>query len=185
MPSAECVRSRRLYQKGSTGRTLAEELFGGSWVLMTIPDANSNDNVLNGVSCPAVGACDAVGYYDNGGSPPGSGGDVVGQRLDRHGRRRPGRRPCNGLISVSCLSTASCMSVGTYRTAAGVNQDLIETLTAGAWAVHHPSPDANGAQQRADRGFVCGLDIVHGRWPLQQQRGGAVWPSSWPTGRGP
>ncbi len=132
------------YQSGGTTRTLAEELFGGSWVLTTSPNSGSGSNVLSDVSCPAVGACTAVGYFDNG-TVDRALAETLSASVWAVTPVQDQGTGLNELNGISCPATGSCVSVGTYRTAAGVNQDLIETLAAGTWSVHHPSPDANGA----------------------------------------
>ncbi len=116
----------------------------GSWVLTTTPDTGSGSNVLNAVSCPSVGACTAVGYFDNGTVDRALAESLSASVWAVMPVQDQGTG-LNELNGISCPATGSCVSVGTYRTAAGVNQDLIETLVAGTWSVHHPSPDANGA----------------------------------------
>ena len=123
---------------------MAEELFGGSWVLTTSPNSGSGSNVLSDVSCPAVGACTAVGYFDNG-TVDRALAESLSASVWAVTPVQDQGTGLNELNGISCPATGSCVSVGTYRTAAGVNQDLIETLAAGTWSVHHPSPDANGA----------------------------------------
>ena len=143
-PEASACVAVGSYQSGATSRALAEELFGGSWVLTTVPTAGSGTNVLAGVSCAAVGACVTVGYYDNAGVDHALAENLSASVWSVMASQDQGAG-LNELNAVSCTSTSSCVAVGTYRTAAGVNQDLIETLATATWSVHHPSPDANGA----------------------------------------
>ena len=130
-------------QSGGTSRALAEELFAGSWVLTTVPDASSANNVLNGVSCTSAGTCLAVGYYVNAGVERAL-IETLSASVWAVAASPDQGAGLNELSSISCPTSGSCVSVGTFRTTAGVYQNLIDVLSAGNWAVLPHGPDANG-----------------------------------------
>jgi hypothetical protein len=130
------------YESGTTSRALAEELYGGSWVSTTAPDAGSGGNVLKGVACPSVGACVAVGYDNDAGTDRALAEELSGGAWSVAPAQDVGGG-LNQLTSVACASSTFCTSVGTFRTAAGIYQNLIETQGAGGWAPLAHSPDAN------------------------------------------
>ncbi len=129
--------------QSTTSRTLAEELFDGTWTLTTVPDSGSGTNALKGVSCTSPGACVAVGYYDDGGVDRALAEQLATNAWAVTAAQDVGAG-LNQLDAVACTSSSSCVSVGTFRTAAGIYQNLIETLAATGWAPLAHSPDANG-----------------------------------------
>ena len=130
-------------QSGGSRRALAEELFAGSWVLTTVPDASSANNVLNSVACTSAGTCVAVGYFVNSGVERAL-IETLSASVWAVAPSPDQGSGLNELSSVSCPSSSSCVTVGTFRTSAGVYQNLIEVLAAGNWAVLPHGPDANG-----------------------------------------
>jgi hypothetical protein len=129
--------------QSSPSRALAEELLDGTWTLTSVPDSGSATNVLKGVSCPSPGACVAVGYYDDAGVDRALTEQLAGNAWALTAAQDVGSG-LNQLDAVDCTSSSSCASVGTFRTAAGIYQNLIETSGASGWAPLAHSPDANG-----------------------------------------
>ncbi|HTT92319.1 MAG TPA: Ig-like domain-containing protein [Acidimicrobiales bacterium] len=171
--------------QGGISRALAMVLSAGSWTLSTAADAGSGTNVLKGISCTAAGTCVAVGYYGNAGVDRAlteklaagvwavSASTDVGAGL-------------NELDAVACTSSTSCASVGTFRTAAGIYQNLIETLGAAGWSPLAHSPDATMTNNElagvsctssascmavghySNKGVAQSLsvELVHGSWTV-------------------
>ena len=101
---------------------LAERWDGGSWRIQPVPvPAGAVSATFEGVSCPAPGACTAVGEYDNAGqrelalAERWSGGRWAVQVLPRLPRAAHGSQ----LAGVSCPSAASCFASGWSTTASG------------------------------------------------------------------
>jgi hypothetical protein len=93
--------------------TFAERLSGTTWTLESMPPAPSyyNGYVLNGISCSAANACEAVG--ESTGSPDTS---VLMERWNGstwalHSAPSPSG-PIARLWGVACPATGSCVSVG-------------------------------------------------------------------------
>jgi hypothetical protein len=133
-------------------QTLIESWNGSRWSMVPSPNAGTEDNVLNGVSCVSATFCVAVGDQDalantlietwNGSkwsitpSPNGSGADA------------------DQLLGVSCTSASSCTAVGQYGTAAGGSDvfTLAESWNGKSWSVVS-SP--NGPYQTSLTGVSC------------------------------
>ncbi len=123
--------------QGSSGaiRALSESLSNGVWTAATFPDVGVGFPSLEGISCPAVGTCVAVGG--------GGGGGLVSESLSNgtwtaSSLPVPGYGMGWGLAAVSCAAVGSCLAVGS--TFLGSRYDpLAETLSGGVWTVTTPS----------------------------------------------
>ncbi len=129
-------------------RSFSVTQLGGTWqppVVLPVPSgavANSAEDVL-GVSCPAVGACTAVGSY---GVSEGLAGFVVsgsgaswGQadEITPPGNAGPflsGSSESSLLKSVSCTGSGACVAVGQYGDTTGALDGMITTEVDGAWS---------------------------------------------------
>jgi hypothetical protein len=144
------------YYQDSSGREdgLIATLASGTWSAATAPvgglnpppGTNSAAAVrLDGVSCPAVGSCVAVGDYPD----TSNHRDGFAETLSG-GAWSPATIPITGLVptglsvdsftGISCPSTGSCAAVGTYGDASGqtasqsgIEHGLLETLSGGTW----------------------------------------------------
>jgi IPT/TIG domain len=121
-------------------------------------NAGTNPGVTFGaVSCHSAGSCVGVGEYnDTAGYQNGvidalSGGawtatiapEPAGAGTDAENEQNA------HLYGVSCASSGSCVSVGTYRDASGFNHGLIETLSGGTWTATRAPEPAGSALQSA------------------------------------
>lgn len=102
-----------------------------------------DDVVIESVSCPSVGNCTAVGdYTDNSRiqqgllltETAGSWGVGVEAVLPANARNTPAVLNGAFIRSVSCASAGNCSAVGTYYDAAGNQEGVLLTETAGSWA---------------------------------------------------
>jgi Bacterial Ig-like domain (group 3) len=143
------------YQSASTNKALVATLVGGSWQLAPAPDEGTGNNLLTAVSCSSSTVCTAVGYYTgSGGVPRALIEDLTGGGWAASAGANEGQG-ANELDSVSCPSASSCVAVGTYNSAPGVYQALVDTFTAGTWTVVSPSPDAVGVKTNAFSAVSC------------------------------
>jgi hypothetical protein len=127
-----------------------------SWMVIGSPNADTGNNVLNGVSCSTPVQCAAVGYSDgsgfaetltmtyNGSSwvivPSGNAGQQ-GNVFDGMGN--------NYLYSVSCLSASDCVAVGGSVNSHRITNSLVETLGSGGplgQSQFNPAPAPNPGQ---------------------------------------
>ncbi len=97
---------------GATTETLAEVWNGSSWARQTTPNpSGATSTVLNGVSCPAAGRCEAVGDSESGGTTVAlaevwNGSTWANQTIpDPSGSFEE-------LNGVSCPASTACMAVG-------------------------------------------------------------------------
>jgi hypothetical protein len=102
-----------------TDSSLVEHWDGTSWAIQPTPPIGDPGSDLTGVSCPAVSACTAAGYYlgqsDEG---PGSSPLAMGwQGTDWVIQHTPGAvyatgNSIVGLAAISCPSASACTAVG-------------------------------------------------------------------------
>jgi hypothetical protein len=129
-------------------------LADGAWSATTAPVGGLNPPLstnsvaivhLDGVSCPAVGSCVAVGDYRD----TGNNEDWFAESL-AGGAWSPATIPMTGLVptglsvdsftGISCPSAGSCAATGTYQDASGqatsqngIEHGLLVTLSGGTW----------------------------------------------------
>lgn len=106
-----------------------------------------NDANVSSTSCPAAGACVAVGSYQaTGGVPLGL---LLTQKLGRwsssiEARLPPGASaaPNVNLASVACAAPSSCAAVGNYESASFLQQGVLINLRGSSWrrGVRAPLP---------------------------------------------
>jgi streptogramin lyase len=166
----------------------------GSWSATTAPlpsQANLSPYAgLNGIACPAVGACVAVGFY-----------------LDSSGNQQPlvetltsgtwvptavgipsnsGSPITADLNSVSCAAVGACVAVGYYADTNGNAQALIETLSSGSWVHVEGSlpPTGNSADLYGVSCPAPGSCVAEGTYgnvasgnslPLLEQLSSSTW----------
>jgi len=118
--------------------TLIESWNGTRWTVVHSPNPTpSSDTFLSGVSCPAVNACTAVGFYYFSArviktlaeSWNGTRWSIVPSPNGPH----PGNEG-NALQGVSCLSARACTAVGSTG-----HKTLIESWNGTMWSIV-PSP---------------------------------------------
>ncbi len=103
------------YVGASAYQSLVLNWDGTSWTRVDSPNSGSNANVLNSVSCVTASSCVAVGWY-----VADSGIETQSLVLTWDGSswaKLDSPNPSAGnnfLNSVSCVTTISCVAVGTY-----------------------------------------------------------------------
>jgi hypothetical protein len=125
---------------GRTNAVLAEKWNGKTWAIQNVPvPAKSPDSYLQGVSCPAAGACVAVGHYY-----PSANGSAIPVAETWNGTTwrvqavpAPPKAGQSSLYSVSCTSAGACTAVGTYNVKSGSQAQVAfaERWNGKAWAI--------------------------------------------------
>ena len=131
----------------SVDTAMAEAWTGGSWRVTAVPvPAVTQNSDLNGVSCPAVNWCIAVGQYQ--GSKPGSVALAEGWNgYHWHVIATPAPKSSSSslLQAVSCSSSSLCMAVGSQTIGSG-EAGLAEKWNGSKWAIVstvNPTPLTN------------------------------------------
>jgi hypothetical protein len=108
-------------------QTLVESWNGSTWSMVSSPDQNANNNVLNGVSCVSASSCAAVGYAAKKGTLAESWNGTA-WLLASSPEEGTGTNTLNG---VACVSASSCVAVG-YAAGDGA---LVESWNGTAWSL--------------------------------------------------
>lgn len=149
---------------GGVQYPLAGTLSGRTWSPTALPlPANAVGSSANvaAVSCPAAGACVAVGSYATaqGGETPLIETLANGAWTAAEGPMAPNDAGNNSsLAAVACSSSSSCTAIGNYRTTSGYASGMEDTLTNGKWSVtpaQLPGPIGPSA-----RSYLQGLSCV-------------------------
>jgi hypothetical protein len=131
---------------GSVFAPIVDGWNGSAWAVETIP--NPDNSNLSGVDCSAAKTCTAVGDV-------ASGGDLLTLALRWNGTTwtvqstpNPPGGVRNFLISVSCASATSCMSVGFDTDSSGNSATLAESWNGSTWKVlTTPNPTGSTTAQ--------------------------------------
>jgi hypothetical protein len=141
------------YASGGIPVGLIDTQSGGSWTALEAPlppDANADPSaLLIDTSCPSVGSCIAVGFYND------AGGHRQGLVLTETGGSwaattaplPPGANasPAVDLLSAACAAPGTCIATGEYVDSGGEGQGLLLSLSGGAWrATEAPLPGNAG-----------------------------------------
>ncbi len=140
-----------------TPTAITEVLTKKTWALqMPPPPAGAISSSLAGISCPAPGACVAVGSFENASdvteplaetwngttwsptAPPLASGTTGGT-----------------LLGVSCPSPGTCTAVGDSDLAGGTEVTLAEQLAAGSWSVTASQNPSAGTEKDVLTGVAC------------------------------
>lgn len=136
-------------------RLAADNWNGTAWVRVAVPSPAGSVSVnLNGVGCPAVHPCVAVGR-----AYPKSGGfyaiGAVWNGASWSVARAVDPGSSSDLFAVSCATTASCFAVGRYtRTGSASWTALIEHWNGKAWA-ELAAPVPAGSNHAALQAVSC------------------------------
>src|SRR5207244_7662518 len=94
-------------------KTLVERWDGTSWSIMPSPNPTGTaDNILNGVSCPSLTSCFAVGTYTD--APKACAEHWNGTSWSIVNSPTPPGTTNSFLSGVSCPSTTRCYAVGYF-----------------------------------------------------------------------
>jgi serine/threonine protein kinase len=143
---ASCVAVGFYSRDGGSLQGVIETFSDGTWTPGEAPlpaDAAANpDAYLNGVVCPAPGACVASGYYT---SEHGGSRGLVETLSDGTWTPATARLPADaaasqtsqgqmiGLFAIACGAPGKCVATGNYVARDEGVQGLIETLSDGTW----------------------------------------------------
>jgi hypothetical protein len=132
---------------------LAERWNGTRWTIQRTPNPGGAAGVqLNGVSCPAIRACTAVGYYAN--SDQMQARTLAerwnGTKWTVQATANPTAGSEFGLYSVSCPSTTACTAVGDFFH--GTFVTLAEQWNGARWTLQ---ATPNGTQESSLTGISC------------------------------
>jgi hypothetical protein len=106
---------------------LAARSNGRSWTVESPNPPSAKGSVLNGVACPGIGACTAVGDAIDGANHQVTLAEVWGGKAwTPQTTASPVGGSDNVMSGVDCLSQKTCVAVGTYAQASGVHFTLIE-----------------------------------------------------------
>ena len=146
------------YAVGATQKTLVEEWDGVAWSV----DASPNDPTapyswLSSVVCPAVDRCYAAGAHFDPDAP------ILARTLIEQWDGTtwsivPSPNPASvydsRLVGISCLTTTSCVAVGTAFVNGGVSSALVEQWNGTSWSLD-PIATPAGAQTGELSGITC------------------------------
>lgn len=164
---ATCMTAGHYGSEGTGGyHGLIDTLSGGTWTPTEVfsPSGGAADDqspVLDGVSCPVLGACVAVGAY----YPQGSASQPLIETLS-DGTWTPAAAPLPAgagtsdydeeLYAVACSAPGTCVATGGYGDQNGAGQALIENLSDGTWTpAEAPLPPGATSNPNANLGGVA------------------------------
>jgi hypothetical protein len=129
---------------------------GSSWKLQTVPSpTGAVATVLDGVSCPAAGACEATGLQE---SSSGSGplAEVWnGTAWAAQATPLPAGSVAGSLAGVSCTSAGACTAAGYYYNASETELSLAEVWNGTSWTFQS-TPSPGPADGPSFTGVSCG-----------------------------
>jgi hypothetical protein len=122
------------YYNGTNYQTLIEKWNGSSWShVSSYNTSNTQDNVLNSVSCTSTTFCMAAGRYLNGTADQTLIETWNGSSWTQVGSYNSSSTQDNSLSGVSCASTSFCMAAGFYFNGT-YTQNLIEKWNGSSWS---------------------------------------------------
>jgi hypothetical protein len=161
-------------------QTLAESWNGTSWRTLATPNPSAEVSELLAVSCPAVGHCVAVGYYDSAGSPQNLAEELTGSGWHVLATSQSGT-----LTGISCLTTSDCVATGSVFGAKGQRLALAEGWNGSTWSMLPAvSPGATISQLSGvscPTSSICraagsfNSDLTSPLHPLTEVRNGSTW----------
>jgi hypothetical protein len=140
-PPGGCLGFGGSYEEDGTEVSIVDTFAGGTWTSERLPmpsDIGLNAARYGQASCPEVGACFAVGGYEDAGD---FGHGLVltlaeGKWFEDAAPIPPGDEAVrSGLFSISCYAIDGCVAVGHYIDPGHGHYEpgLIETLDGGGW----------------------------------------------------
>jgi hypothetical protein len=147
-----CVAIGSYESSGSVFSTFAEVWNGSSWALQSVPSPTTTN--LNGVDCLSSTSCFAVGDQTSGSDLATLAEYWNGSAWTTMTTPNPTGGTRDFLISVSCVSSTECTSVGGYYDSTGDEYVFSETLSGTTWTLHL-SPYPTGATTSQFNGVAC------------------------------
>ena len=144
----------------AAGKPFAERWNGTEWSLSSVPNpSGSVDASLQGISCTASNACVAVGSYaKSGASQKTLAASFNGTAWTVLSTPNPAKEGAAILREVSCLSSTSCIAVGSLSTPAPLVAEEEATLALSwngtSWTLQS-SPNAGGSLFSAFNAISC------------------------------
>ena len=180
------------YNSDSADVVFTERLSGATWTLVTAPDpAGAQGTELEGISCTAANACEAVGDSIN-----SSGTDLVyaehfnGSKWSLQTVPSPAGATGSYFAAVSCSSSSACTAVGSYTTSTGATAMLAERWTGTSWTISTTAApggatasELNGISCRASTPCQAVGDYTSKagvQLPLAEAWNGSAWSESSP-----
>ena len=136
--------------------TLAEAWNGATWSIESTPNpSGAQASSLSGVSCPAAGACTAVGTSTDGTETEGPLAEAwAGGSWSVQSTPVPSGAQNSLLAGVSCTSANGCTAAGEYVDSSDAIVTLAEVWNGAAWSVQ-TTPDPSGAEFSSLNGVAC------------------------------
>jgi hypothetical protein len=145
------------YWSDGSELALAERRSAGAWSIQPVHEpTGSRNTTLESVSCPSTSTCVAVGSYVVNNPFFKSFSEVwagAGWVLVRLPSPEAGATEID-IGSVSCASQTSCVAVGSYQNASGIELTLVEGWNGSTWTVV-PSPNPAGEEVSAFTSVSC------------------------------
>ncbi len=114
--------------------SLAESYDGSQWHVQTTPNPTGKGAELDAVSCPAQGACTAIGSYTTAqGATEGLAEGYNGSEWQLQPFEAPAETAKTSLSGVSCAPLGACIAVGLATTAGGARTPLAELWSGYEW----------------------------------------------------
>jgi hypothetical protein len=138
-PSGPCVAIGDYESESNEREPIAVSREGEEWVATDVtPPSGAEGGSLESISCPAAGACSAVGGYELSGEQLAMAVSETAGQWGAAEEVEPPEHTVGELESVSCASAESCTAVGWFPGKESW-QAMREERVAGKWAkVAHP-----------------------------------------------
>jgi streptogramin lyase len=135
--STVCTAVGYYVNSSGTTLTLVERWNGTEWTIQATPNpSGAKESRLEGVSCTAVSACTAVGYYVNSSGTPLT---LVerwnGTEWTIQSSANPSGAEKALLHDVSCVTGSDCFAVGESKEAGKEPTSLAERWNGSAWSI--------------------------------------------------
>jgi hypothetical protein len=179
-PSATSCFAVGQYDNGFASRTLVERWNGTAWTIMASPTgAGASDSHLNGVACPSVTSCFAVGDFLTATAQKTLVLRFNGTAWALSASPNPAGNSAQ-FGGIACPTTTVCYAVGGYS--GGADKTLVEKWNGTAWAIM-ASPNATGtysvlhsvACASATSCMAAGDSITQAQRTLTIRLTGATW----------
>jgi len=140
----------------SVRSAIAERWNGSTWTLQSISlPEGATSSEFTGATCRSTTYCVAVGRYtERSGRVLALGAAWNGTSWSVTATATPTGATSTYLNSISCLETGTCIAVGGYIEASGVERTLVENWNGRAWS-QVTSPNPAGSRGSVLRGVSC------------------------------